>query len=155
MHNRHFSVSLAVNRKPIETNASGKIIVCYSVWRYCNNLNANMLRLTSVTCKNVCMHVSVSIENDFNNHKTFANRIEHISRIAMHNRATNHKFWIRKHALNGTESRRHCEHINQASFFATILRTNRISGKRTKKQAKRQIGKMYYRIGIARFLLTI
>lgn len=42
MQNRHFSVSLAVNRKPIETNASGKIIVCCSVDTICNNVPCNM-----------------------------------------------------------------------------------------------------------------
>lgn len=50
MQNRHFSVSLAVNRKSIETNASGKIIVCYSVDTIattCAHAPAH------VTCKNV------------------------------------------------------------------------------------------------------
>lgn len=38
MQNRHFSVSLAINRKSIQTNVSGKIIVCCSIWHYCKRM---------------------------------------------------------------------------------------------------------------------
>lgn len=146
MQNRHFSVSLAVNRETIEANASGKIIVCCSVWHYLHCMQ-----------RVVMWHAEKMLNND----KTFSNR-------TLHNRTTNHKFSKQEVRSQWNGSDETLRSINQIRYFSVRFlfgswqpkKKKRMSWqpnakieqlKLPRKSYVKTDGKAYYRIGICTF----
>lgn len=107
---KHFSISLAVNRKIYWNECKRKNNCLLFGWHNCNNLHT--------VWTNECHAMHCMKKNTFPIYiHEYNGKQKEYFQTELHNCTTNHKFWTRKYVLNEMEFKRHKYSIYKSSVF--------------------------------------